>query len=309
MGVISQSRRRVNPRRLWRQRRTPRQRPGTYAHARLTHRCQPLALRFPAAHPRPPTWRRSLASTPPSGSTRPSGRPETSPAPSRRSPRASSGATSTRRSSASPAPARPSRIANVIEQTRQPTLVIAHNKTLAAQLYARVQGVLPRERRRVLRQLLRLLPARGLHPASDTYIEKDAAINEEIDRLRHGDQRARQRPARRDDRRLVSASTASARPRSTRPASIQVRAGERRPRRAAAEAGRHPYERNDVDFRRGTFRVRGDVVEVFPAYEENGLRIEFWGDEVERISRSTRCAARSSRARTHADDLPRRRTT
>ena len=124
-------------------------------------------------------------------------------------------------------------------------------------------------------------------PTTDTYIEKDAIINDQIDRMRHAATHALLSRPRRDHRReRLAASTASVRPRATTACLIEIVKGEELRRdellRRLVDI---QYERNDVDFHRGTFRVRGDVVEIFPAYEEaTAIRIEFFGDEVETIS-------------------------
>ena len=175
-------------------------------------------------------------------------------------------------------------MACAVERIQRPTLVIAHNKTLAAQLATEFKDFLPGQRRRVLRQLLRLLPARGLPARTDTYIEKDSDVNEELDKLRHS--ATRSLLTRRDV--LIVASVSCifglGSPEEYQSFVSYVRKGETRSRnRLVRELVNMQYERNDFDLARGRFRVRGDTLEVLPAYEEIGVRIEYWGDEVERI--------------------------
>ena len=177
-------------------------------------------------------------------------------------------------------------MANVIQAVQRPTLVMSHNKTLAAQLYSRVQGVLSAQRRPLLRQLLRLLPARGVHPAA-RHLHREGRLDQPADRpaAAGGHQRAGQ-PPRRDHRgqRLVHLRPGLAR---GLPGD-DGRPGRRARRSTATRCSRKlvdiQYERNDIEFQPGKFRVRGDCVEVWPTYEEFAFRIEFWGDEVEQLS-------------------------
>ena len=208
-------------------------------------------------------------------------------APSRSSSRASSAATRRRCCSASPAAARRSRSRSVIERIQRPTLIIAHNKTLAPQLYGEFKDALPRQRRPLLRQLLRLLPARGLRPV-DRHVHREGLDHQRGDRSHapRGDVRAAL-AARRDHRRVGVVHLRHRRGRG-------LPGHEARPRASGVEVRRDAvlrrlveiqYERNDVDFHRGTFRVRGDIVEIFPAYErEKAIRIEWFGDEIEAIT-------------------------
>ena len=200
-------------------------------------------------------------------------------------------------------------VANVIEQLQRPTLVIAHNKTLAAQLYGEFKELFPDNAVEYFVSYYDYYQPEAYVPSTDTYIEKDSIIND-ADRPHapRGDVRAAL-AARRDHRRLgVAASTASARPRATTACSSSSRRGEELRRdellRRLVEI---QYERNDVDFHRGTFRVRGDVVEVFPAYEDETrhphrvVRRRDRGDH----ARSIRCAARCCGKLDALRDLPR----
>src|SRR5215217_5948925 len=150
--------------------------------------------------------------------------------------------------------------------------------------HQRVQGAVPRQRCRVLRLLLRLLPAQAYIPQTDTYIEKDSSMNEEIDRLRHS--ATLSLLTRRDV--IVVASVSAiyglGSPQEYRDQMLWLKRGESYDRDGVLRklVDIH-YDRNDLSFVRGKFRVRGDTLEVFPAYEERAMRLEFFGDEVERI--------------------------
>src|ERR1700712_5956153 len=177
-------------------------------------------------------------------------------------------------------------MANVIAQYGKPTLVLSHNKTLAAQLYGELKSFFPHNSVEYFVSYYDYYQPEAYVPSSDTYIEKDASINEDIDRLRL---RATSSLMERDD--VVIVSTVSAiyglgDPVSYRERMVSLRKGQTIPRddilRALVVI---QYLRNDVAFERGSFRVRGDTVEIFPAYEEQAVRIEMWGDQIERISK------------------------
>ncbi|MBK6846272.1 MAG: excinuclease ABC subunit UvrB [Proteobacteria bacterium] len=176
-------------------------------------------------------------------------------------------------------------VANVIAQLGRPTLVIAHNKTLAAQLYGEFRQLFPEHAVHYFVSYYDYYQPEAYVPASDTYIEKDAIINEEIDRLRHA---ATQAVLSRRDVVIVASVSCIFGIGSQefyRGMAVDVHQGQHLERddllRALVEIH---YERNDYDFHRGTFRVRGDVVEVFPPHEEErAWRIAFFGDEVEGI--------------------------
>ncbi len=177
-------------------------------------------------------------------------------------------------------------IANVIQAHRKPTLVLSHNKTLAAQLYGELKSFFPHNAVEYFISYYDYYQPEAYVPTTDTYIEKDASINEDIDRLRL---RATSSLMERDD--VVIVATVSAiyglgDPVEYRERMVNIVQGEVRGRDDILRAlVAIQYGRNDVAFERGTFRVRGDTVEIFPAYEEQGVRIEMWGDEVERISK------------------------
>lgn len=177
-------------------------------------------------------------------------------------------------------------IANVIEEWGRPTLVLSHNKTLAAQLYGELKSFFPNNAVEYFISYYDYYQPEAYVPSSDTYIEKDASINEDIDRLRL---RATSSLMERDD--VVIVSTVSAiyglgDPVSYRERMVSLACGQQIPRDDILRAlVGIQYLRNDVAFDRGTFRVRGDTVEIYPAYEEQAVRLELWGDEIERISK------------------------
>ena len=177
-------------------------------------------------------------------------------------------------------------MANVIAQYGKPTLVLSHNKTLAAQLYGEIKGFFPQNAVEYFISYYDYYQPEAYVPTTDTYIEKDASINEDIDRLRL---RATSSLMERSD--VIIVATVSAiyglgDPVAYREQMVTVTTGQRVNRDDLLRSlVRIQYNRNDVAFERGTFRVRGDTVEIFPAYEEQGVRVELWGDEVERISK------------------------
>ena len=175
-------------------------------------------------------------------------------------------------------------MANIIEKAQRPTLVIAHNKTLAAQLATEFKEFFPNNAVEYFVSYYDYYQPEAYVPRSDTYIEKDADVNEELDKLRHAATRALL--TRRDT--LIVASVSCifglGSPEEYQSFVAYVRKGEMRNRRLLIrQLVDMQYERNDMDFARGNFRIRGDTMEILPAYEELGVRIEFWGDEVERI--------------------------
>jgi len=177
-------------------------------------------------------------------------------------------------------------VASAIAAYGRPTLVLSHNKTLAAQLYGELKSFFPSNAVEYFISYYDYYQPEAYVPTTDTYIEKDASINEDIDALRL---RATSSLVERDD--VIIIGTVSAiyglgDPAEYRALMVTLRRGEERPRDEFLEGLVNiQYRRNDVVLERGTFRVRGDTVEVLPAYEEQGVRIEFWGDEVDRISK------------------------
>ena len=178
-------------------------------------------------------------------------------------------------------------IANVVEKINRPTLVMAHNKILAAQLYGEFKSLFPNNAIEYFVSYYDYYQPEAYIPSTDTYIEKDASINDEIDKMRHSATRALL--TRRDC--LIVASVSCiygiGSPDVYRQLHVDLEEGSMQmPRdRLISELVVMQYTRNDVDFHRGTFRVRGDVVDIFPAYEGDlAIRIEYFGDEVESIT-------------------------
>jgi excinuclease ABC subunit B len=175
-------------------------------------------------------------------------------------------------------------MANVVEKVQRPTLVIAHNKTLAAQLATEFKEFFPNNAVEYFVSYYDYYQPEAYIPRTDLYIEKDADVNEELDKLRHAATRALL--TRRDV--LIVASVSCifglGSPEEYQSFMAYIRKGETRsPAKLARQLIDMQYERNDFDLARGRFRIRGDTMEILPAYEEVGIRIEFWGDEVERI--------------------------
>jgi excinuclease ABC subunit B len=176
-------------------------------------------------------------------------------------------------------------IASVLARVNRPALVLAHNKTLAAQLYQEFKSFFPENAVEYFVSYYDYYQPEAYVPQSDTYIEKESTINEEIDRMRLS--ATRSLFERRDVVIVASVSCiyGLGSPEAYYGMLLFVRRGERLDRRELlAKLVEARYERNDYELKRGTFRVRGDVVEIVPAYEENGLRIELFDDEVEQIA-------------------------
>ncbi|MFC7167200.1 excinuclease ABC subunit UvrB [Halospeciosus flavus] len=173
-----------------------------------------------------------------------------------------------------------------IEEVQKPTLVIAHNKTLAAQLYEELKNLFPNNAVEYFVSYYDYYQPEAYVEQSDTYIDKDASVNEEIDRLRHSATRSL---LTRDDVIVVASVSAIyglGDPSNYVDMSLQLERGQ--------QIGRDDllsklvdlnYERNDVDFTQGTFRVRGDTVEIYPMYGRYAVRMEFWGDEIDRLTK------------------------
>ena len=176
-------------------------------------------------------------------------------------------------------------MANIIAERNVPTLILAHNKTLAAQLFSEFKQFFPENEVHYFVSYFDYYQPEAYIASSDTYIEKDSAINEEIDRLRHAATDALL--TRRDVIIVASVSCiyGLGSPNDYYDLSITVKMGERRLQdKFLRQLMDIQYHRNDIDFARGTFRVRGDVVDVFPASGETAYRVEFFGDDVDRIT-------------------------
>jgi excinuclease ABC subunit B len=177
-------------------------------------------------------------------------------------------------------------MAHVIAAHGRPTLVLSHNKTLAAQLYGELKAFFPRNAVEFFISYYDYYQPEAYVPQTDTYIAKDSSINDDIDALRL---RATSSLLERDDVVIVASVSAIyglGDPEAYRRLLLTVETGKDRGRDGILEdLVRINYQRNDVAFERGTFRVRGDTIEIFPAYDEQGVRIELWGDVVERITK------------------------
>ena len=176
-------------------------------------------------------------------------------------------------------------VANVIQKIQRPTLVISHNKTLAAQLYSEFKAFFPENAVEYFVSYYDYYQPEAYIPQTDTYIEKDASINKEINRMRLSTTRSLFE--RRDV--IVVASVSCiygiGSPQEWHDMAMILRKGEDNERRAIiSRLVDMQYERNDMDFSAGKFRVRGDTIEVFPSYASTGVRIELFGDEIERIA-------------------------
>ena len=177
-------------------------------------------------------------------------------------------------------------MANVIQQLNKPTLILAHNKTLAAQLYGEMKEFFPNNAVEYFVSYYDYYQPEAYVPSSDTYIAKDSAINDEIDKLRLS---ATSSLSERKDVIIVSSVSCIygiGSPKDYQNMIISLRPGMEKDRdEVARELIDIQYDRNDMDFHRGTFRVRGDVLEIFPAdYTDTAVRVEFFGDEIDRIT-------------------------
>ncbi|GIV90621.1 MAG: UvrABC system protein B [Chloroflexus sp.] len=175
-------------------------------------------------------------------------------------------------------------MAHIFAQIQRPTLVLAHNKTLVSQLWAEFREFLPDAAVEMFISYYDEYTPEAYVPSKDLYIEKEASINEEIDRLRHA---ATQALLTRRDVLIVASVSAIfglGSPHDYGQEKILLRTGEVRNRdKLLRQLIDLQFERNDVDFQRGTFRVRGDTLDIIPANAETAIRVEFWGDEIERI--------------------------
>ncbi|MBU4462576.1 MAG: excinuclease ABC subunit UvrB [Proteobacteria bacterium] len=178
-------------------------------------------------------------------------------------------------------------VANIIKRVEKPTLVLAPNKTLAAQLYSEFKSFFPENAVEYFVSYYDYYQPEAYIPASDTYIQKDSSINEMIDKLRHS--ATRSVLSRRDV--IVVASVSCifglGAPEDYLSMSVEIETGMELVRnKLLSELVDMQYERNDIDFHRGVFRVRGDRIEIFPSYEdESAVRIDFFGDQVEAVSK------------------------
>src|SRR6202047_3757682 len=175
-------------------------------------------------------------------------------------------------------------MAKVIEKLNRPALVLAHNKTLAAQLYQEFKTFFPSNAVEYFVSYYDYYQPEAYIPAGDVYIEKEATINEELDKLRLS--ATRSLFERRDCVIIASVSCiyGLGSPEAYYGMLLMLEKGQKITRKEiTSKLVEILYDRNDHDFKRGTFRVRGDVIEIFPTYEESAYRIEMWGDEIESL--------------------------
>ncbi|MCL2574872.1 MAG: excinuclease ABC subunit UvrB [Defluviitaleaceae bacterium] len=197
-------------------------------------------------------------------------------------------------------------VANIIQRLQKPTIVMAHNKTLAAQLYNEFKEFFPNNAVEYFVSYYDYYQPEAYVPSSDTYIEKDSAINDEIDKLRHS---ATAAIAERNDVIIIASVSCIyglGSPIDYKNLVVSLRPGMTKDRdellRRLVDI---QYNRNDMNFQRGTFRVRGDVVEIFPAYSDTtAFRVEFFGDEIERIVEIEPLTGEIFGARTHISIFP-----
>jgi len=197
-------------------------------------------------------------------------------------------------------------MANIITQLKKPTLILAHNKTLAAQLYSEFKEFFPNNAVEYFVSYYDYYQPEAYVPSTDTFIEKDSSINDEIDKLRHS---ATAALSERDDVIIVASVSCIyglGSPIDYKEMVISLRPGMIKDRDAILrKLVEIQYDRNDLDFTRSTFRVRGDVIEIFPATsDENAIRVEFFGDEIERITEIHALTGHVLRELSHAVIFP-----
>ena len=197
-------------------------------------------------------------------------------------------------------------MANVIQQVQKPTLVLAHNKTLAGQLYSEFKEFFPENHVEYFVSYYDYYQPESYIPSSDTYIEKDASINDEIDKLRHSATASLF-----ETRDVIIVSSVSCiyglgDPIDYENMIISLRPGMQKSRdEVLKKLVKMQYTRNEIDFKRGTFRAKGDIVEIYPSDQsETAVRVEFWGDEIEKISEINPLTGKSIGTRTHVMIFP-----
>ena len=197
-------------------------------------------------------------------------------------------------------------MANIIERTQKPTLVLAHNKTLAGQLYSEFKEFFPENRVEYFVSYYDYYQPEAYIASSDTYIEKDASINDEIDKLRHSATASLF-----ETRDVIVVASVSCiyglgDPIDYENMIVSLRPGMQKERNEIMKKlVNMQYTRNEMDFKRGTFRAKGDILEVFPSNrEETAIRVEFWGDEIERISEINPLTGKAEALREHVMIYP-----
>ena len=197
-------------------------------------------------------------------------------------------------------------MANVIQQVQKPTLVLAHNKTLAGQLYSEFKEFFPENHVEYFVSYYDYYQPESYIPSSDTYIEKDASINDEIDKLRHSATASLF-----ESKDVIIVSSVSCiyglgDPIDYENMIISLRPGMQKSRdEVLKKLVKIQYTRNEIDFKRGTFRAKGDIVEIYPSDQsETAVRVEFWGDEIEKISEINPLTGKAIGTRTHVMIVP-----
>ncbi|MGL4337197.1 MAG: excinuclease ABC subunit UvrB [Turicibacter sp.] len=197
-------------------------------------------------------------------------------------------------------------IANVVQKYNKPTLVLVHNKTLAGQLYSELKEFFPNNAVEYFVSYFDYFQPEAYMPSTDTFIEKDSKVNDEIDKLRHS---ATASLLERNDVIVVASVSCIygiGDPEEYKSMMVSIRTGMEMERNdLLKEFVRIQYERNDIDFKRGTFRVRGDIVEILPAsHEKNAIRIEFFGEEIDRIREIDTLTGEILHERNHVSIFP-----
>ena len=197
-------------------------------------------------------------------------------------------------------------MANIIQQVQKPTLVLAHNKTLAGQLYSEFKEFFPENHVEYFVSYYDYYQPESYIPSSDTYIEKDASINDEIDKLRHSATASLF-----ETRDVIIVSSVSCiyglgDPIDYENMIISLRPGMQKSRdEVLKKLVKMQYTRNEIDFKRGTFRAKGDIVEIYPSDQgETAIRVEFWGDEIEKISEINPLTGKAIGTRSHVMIFP-----
>ena len=197
-------------------------------------------------------------------------------------------------------------MANIIEKVQKPTLVLAHNKTLAGQLYSEFKEFFPENRVEYFVSYYDYYQPEAYIAASDTYIEKDASINDEIDKLRHTATASLFESKDVIIIASVSCIYGLGDPIDYEHMIVSLRPGMEKPRNEIMKKlVNMQYSRNEMDFKRGTFRAKGDILEIYPSnQEESAIRVEFWGDEIEKISEINPLTGKSIATREHVMIFP-----
>ena len=192
-------------------------------------------------------------------------------------------------------------MANIIQQVQKPTLVLAHNKTLAGQLYSEFKEFFPNNNVEYFVSYYDYYQPEAYIASSDTYIEKDASINDEIDKLRHSATAALF-----ETRDVIIVASVSCiyglgDPIDYEHMIVSLRPGMQKERNEIMKRlVTMQYSRNELDFKRGTFRAKGDILEIYPSDEsESAIRVEFWGDEIEKISEINPLTGKTIATRNH----------